>query len=183
MKRILKALLAFAIFSISSTAFAKDFDWSQSWCNYGGNIKQGDFLLNANVGIPYDVFNQSWFIPSFQVEFNYAQPIWKLPFTFGGYAGMYGFGKNVNGYKASTFNMYTGFQIAYHVMLPPEKLDTYLVQRMGLGIALYGQDNSGSQIFFDGGFALGASWFFTDKLAATLELGYPRNTLGILFKF
>ena len=45
-KRSLIALLV--VLLSGATLSAKSFDWSKCWCNYGGNIKEGDFIVNVD---------------------------------------------------------------------------------------------------------------------------------------
>ena len=48
MKKI--TLLAAIMVLFCGTALsAKSFDWSECWCNYGGGIKKGDFIVNVDV--------------------------------------------------------------------------------------------------------------------------------------
>ena len=41
-----KVLAVLAALFCCTTAYAKDFDWSQCWCNYGGGIEKGDFIVS-----------------------------------------------------------------------------------------------------------------------------------------
>lgn len=160
MKKLKAILLGFAL-CMAAPLVAEDFDWSQFWCNYGAGIEKGDMLLSADVGI-------GWlsFYPTVYVDFEIAQPIWKLPFTFGGYASVRPFGG---------FGLSVGGSAAYHVMLPPKNLDVYLGLKIGIDIL--------PTIWFTPGFNIGASWYFTDKIGVNLELGYPGTRAGVIFKF
>ena len=120
---------------------AKEFDWSQCWCNYGGGIKQGDFIVNTDLGLFYEDLDYNyidgfWFMPPIMVEVQYAQPIWKLPFTFGGYAGLHGWGVKNSYTKGSYFVLFFGGEAAYHIQMPPKGLDLYAVTRFGVNIPL-----------------------------------------------
>ena len=164
---------------------AKDFDWSECWCNYGGGIKQGDFLVNVDAGLMYtDLayigYNDFWFLPPVLVEVQYAQPIWKLPFTFGGYAGFHGFNY---GNDYSYWGVFFGGEIEYHVMLPPEELDVYAATRIGGSIPFVKNGTFSLADYYHAGGAIGANWFFNKGFGVNLEFGYPFTKFGVTFKF
>jgi hypothetical protein len=146
-----RSLIAALIVLLCGTSLsAKSFDWSQCWCNYGGGIEKGDFIVNVDAGLlysdfVYNVYDGYWCLPPIMVEVQYAQPIWKLPFTFGGYAGIHAYGYKyldhydiVNRhyvYETDTYwGLFFGGEAAYHVQLPPESLDVYAVTRIGANI-------------------------------------------------
>ena len=167
---------------------AKDFDWSQSWCNYGGGIKEGDFLVTVDAGIDFTDFaylsnTNGWFMPPVMVEVQYAKKIWKLPFTFGGYAGVSGYGWRGTGYSDYWWNIFFGAEAAYHAKLPAEKLDVYIVTRIGGNVPItnWRTTYAGDYILF--GEAIGLNWFFSDKVGLNAELGYPFTKVGVTFKF
>ncbi len=199
MSKKIKALLVAFVLLCSSSAFADDFDWSQCWCNYGGGIKEGDFIVNVDAGLYYTdlvyaTYNGYWILPPVMVEVQYAKPIWKLPFTFGGYAGVRAYGYNNRYYNQSTgqyidqvysrWNVFAGAEAAYHIMLPPDGLDVYAVNRIGFNIPF--ANVSTNFIFldvFDIDFAIGANWFFNDFFGLNLEFGAPISKFGVTFKF
>ncbi len=176
---------------------ADDFDWSQCWCNYGGGIEKGDFIINADVGFMYEDFsvisNGFWLLPPVIVDVQYAQPIWKLPFTFGGFAGVNGHGYRYYDYYDYVNNVYVygtrywwniffGAEAAYHAKLPVDTLDVYIITRLGVNIPITnGYTYFGDYILF--GEAIGINWFFTDKVALNTEIGYPFTKVGATFKF
>ncbi len=196
MKKI--KLLAILMVLFCGTALsAKSFDWSECWCNYGGGIEKGDFIINVDTGLFYNDFvyagyNNYWFIPPVMVEVQYAQPIWKLPFTFGGYAGFHAYGfeffdgydsKGDSIYKETTFwGVFFGAEAAYHIQLPPEGLDLYAVTRIGGNVPIVKPRHWISD-YFHVGEAIGANWFFGDTFGVNLEVGYPFTKLGATFKF
>ena len=187
MKKFTLVAALLVLFCGTSLA-AKDFDWSQCWCNYGGGIKQGDFIINADIGLLYDDFALSgydgyWFCPPIMAEVQYAQPIWKLPFTFGGYAGIHGWGYKNSYYKATFMALFFGGEAAYHVQLPPKGLDLYLITRIGANIPLKNDYYAYYSGYFQFGEAIGANWFFGDVFGVNFELGYPFTKLGVTFKF
>lgn len=186
--RKIKGLLAAIILICSASLFADDFDWSKCWCNYGAGIEQGDMLLSVDGGINFTSLANAtntnfWFTPSAVVDFQIVQPIWVLPFSFGGYLGYdaYGYRYDVYGSEVtySVNNIYVGGTIAYHVMLPVDKLDVYATTKLGARVAIA---NSGYGTF-DFGTTLGASWYLTDLIGLNVEFGIPVSKFGVVFKF
>lgn len=179
---------------------AKSFDWSQCWCNYGGGIEKGDFIVNVDMGLWYadlvynGLYDDYWFIPPVMVEVQYAQPIWKLPFTFGGYAGIHAYGyKYIDHYDnrlnavydtATYWGVFFGGEAAYHVQLPPEGLDVYLATRIGGNVPVVKPTTSTWVAdYFQFGEAIGANWFFGKTFGLNLEFGYPFTKFGVTLKF
>ena len=67
MKKISLIAVLLVLFC-GTTLSAKDFDWSECWCNYGGGVEQGDIIVNVGGGLYYSDFsyaanNDFWFIP------------------------------------------------------------------------------------------------------------------------
>ena len=182
MRKSAKGLLAGLVLLFAAPLSAGDFDWSQFWCNYGGGIEKGDLIVNVDLGLEFGLLGWigggGWFIPPVMAELQVAQPIWKLPFTFGGYAGISGFGWD----KYGIFIVKFGGEAAYHVMLPPEKLDVYLSLKLGGDIYL-GEFVGFSPFNFTFGGSLGATWYFTDLIGVNLEVGYPMIKAGVSLKF
>ncbi len=179
---------------------AKSFDWSECWCNYGGGIDKGNFIVNVDGGLYFSDFTYAglyedfWFMPPVMVEVQYAQPIWKLPFTFGGYAGIRGYGYTYLDHydnhfnkvyaKANYWSLFFGGEAAYHVQLPPEALDVYVVTRIGGNIPFVKPGHSAwVPDYFQVGEAIGANWFFGDNFGVNAEFGYPFSKIGVTFKF
>ncbi len=196
-----RSLIAALIVLLCGTSLsAKSFDWSQCWCNYGGGIEKGDFIVNVDAGLLYSDFVYTgydgyWCLPPIMVEVQYAQPIWKLPFTFGGYAGIHAYGYKyldhydiVNRhyvYETDTYwGLFFGGEAAYHVQLPPESLDVYAVTRIGANIPVVKPKSSvWVPDYFQFGEAIGANWFFSKSFGLNLELGYPFTKFGVTLKF
>lgn len=201
MRKSLKAFFAAFILAFAVPASVSAFEWSECWCNYGGGIEKHDFIINVDGGIWYDVFgysqfNDFWFIPPVMVDVQFAQPIWKLPFTFGGYAGFrsYGYsyidhhewidGKYTPIYHSTSFwGMFVGAESAYHIQLPPEHLDVYVITRLGATIPFITSRYWDASECFNAGGALGANWFFNDVIGVNLEFGYPMTKFGLTLKF
>lgn len=195
MKKI-KCLLISLIMLASSSLFAKDFDWSQCWCNYGAGIKPGTMSIDFAMGINDDFFDTlefdgAWCIPYLDASFDVALPIWKLPLTWGGFVGTNFGGAKGENYKTSFFFINFGGQIKYHVMLPIEKLDVYAGFRLGVNLA-YQRNNvynvgvskswSGSGFYYTS--FLGAHYYINDTFGFVLEFGYPVwAKTGVSIKF
>ena len=130
-------------------------------------------------------------MPPVMVEVQYAKKIWKLPFTFGGFAGVSGHGYQDWYYdnswnrvyvKYHWWNIFFGAEAAYHAKLPVDTLDVYVVTRLGANIPVTnGYTYFGDYILF--GEAIGMNWFFSDKVGLNAEIGYPFTKVGATFKF
>lgn len=183
----IKTLIASLILLCGSSLFAADFDWSQCWCNYGAGIEKGDKLLSLDAGFPWDYFDAfnagGWAIPTVAVDFQVACPVWKLPFTFGGY-GYFDL-QHYDVYNTSYTFMGLSFGgcATYHVQMPPKNLDLYSGLKAGIHVDFSDFYTHNYLINFDWGYNIGASWFFTDDFGVNLELGYPINKFGVVFKF
>ncbi len=192
-------LIAVLLFLFCGTALsAKDFDWSECWCNYGGGIEKGDFIINVDGGLyfndfVYRAYDDYWFFPPVMVEVQYAQPIWKLPFTFGGYAGFHGYSYKYDSWDAtkgryekketSYWGVFFGGEAAYHIQLPPKGLDVYAVTRIGGNVPIIKPTAHWVTEYFHVGEAIGANWFFGDFFGVNLKFGYPFSKIGVTFKF
>ncbi len=177
---------------------AKDFDWSECWCNYGGGIEKGDFLVNVSGGllfndIVYMGHDDFWLFPPVMLEVQFAQPVWKLPFTFGGYAGFHGYGYKVLSHydnhlnpvydKKSCWAVFFGGEAAYHIQLPVETLDVYAAARVGGNIPFIRPGTLLFLDYFNIGGAIGANWYFAKAFGVNVEIGYPFAKAGVTFKF
>ena len=186
-------LAALMVLFCGANLSAKSFDWSKCWCNYGADIKEGDFIVNVDGGLWYSDFGYSvhdgfWFIPPVMAEVQYAMKIWELPFTFGGYAGMRGYGysyKNAENEDVSAkyFGVFFGGEASYHIQLPPEGLDLYATTRIGTNIPFVKPGKYWDPEFVQFGQAFGANWFFNDTVGINLEFGFPFSKFGVALKF
>ncbi|MBR2107291.1 MAG: hypothetical protein IJ937_08490 [Treponema sp.] len=177
----LKGLFAALIMLCSTSAFAGDFDWSQSWCNYGGGIEKGDVIVDVAVGLNgnfFNAFNGGWGIPYLHASFDVAAPIWKLPFTFGGSVGA-----NISGWDSYVVtDMNVAAHAKYHIMLPVENLDVYVGVRLGANLGFSNVWDPYFGFYFDG--FLGAHYFLNDNFGFIAEFGYPVwLKAGVTFKF
>ena len=173
-----KFLAVFAALFVFGTAGSFAFDWSQCWCNSGGGIEQGDFILHVDTGLgKWMGQDRDWAVPYVEVGLNYAGFIWKLPFTFGGYVG-----SDVRGYHDDLFaRLFTGGDIAYHIQLPPEIIDLYAGNRVGVVIYMGDYDHNWDWTF---DFYAGANFFFTDSFGLNVEAGsFNWLRAGLSFKF
>jgi len=190
MKKTFKALVAVMFMLMVAPLAAKDFDWSQCWCNYGGGIEKGDLIVNIDGGLYFTDFaylatyDGAWFIPPVMVEVQFAQPIWKLPFTFGGYAGLRAYGyRDANDEAHSYWATFFGAEAAYHIMLPPENLDVYAITRIGGNIPFVAPDDVTPFDYFNVMAGLGAYWYFSKSFGLNLEFGAPMSKFGVSLKF
>lgn len=189
MKKSLKAVvIAIAMLFTANVYAESDFDWSQCWCNYGAGIKEGDKILSVDGGIDFGFFNlvgnHYWSVPAVVADFEVAKKIWKLPFTFGGYAGFKAWGWKNDNASWSCSNIYAGGSATYHIMLPPEKLDVYGSLKTGFVIHTYSDGAvSGNPFNLDFATNIGASYYFSDNFGVNLEFGYPFQKFGLQFKF
>lgn len=190
-----KGLFLAIMMLFSTSAFAADFDWSQCWCNYGAGIKPGTMTADISFGINDNFFdpfelNKGWALPYMEAAFDVALPIWKLPFSWGGF-----FGTNIGGSKDdycnySMFFMNFGGQVRYHVLLPVDNLDVYAGVRLGAKVAVSKTDENGkvSKDYAGSGFYwstfLGAHYYLNKTFGFVLEFGHPVWVkTGISLKF
>lgn len=189
------------ICAIGAAAAADDFDWSECWKNYGGGVEEGNFIINAGLGLSSYVFYDSsndmdWRTPYFEVSAEYTKKIWVLPFGFGGYFGYSGYGAkgDAGNYDWSVSKNYINFGalVNYHVQLPIEKLDVYTGIRTGVQLRVENyktnipteNDDSDTTGYFDLNYRIGATYYFTDLIGANLETGYPVYLkASVSFKF
>ena len=184
-----KSLFAFALLFALGTAGVSAFDWSQSWCNYGGGVKKGDLILQVDSGLGGWLLEENygyerWTIPYTEAEVSYAGFIGKLPFAFGGFVGLDGHGYRYSSHEVDIRRFYTvcaGGDIAYHFQLPPKIIDMYVGARAGFKLRL-GDYEDHFRFLIDP--HVGANFFFSDFFGLNVEAGYE-NWLraGLSFKF
>ena len=181
-----KLFAVLLVLLLGSTLSAKSFDWSECWCNYGAGVEEGDFIINVDTGLYYTdmvyrQYDNFWFVPPVVVDVQYAKKIWKLPFTFGGYAGIHGYGfeydhwDNVD-YRwekraTSSWGLFVGAEAAYHVKMPVEILDLYVASKMGFNIPFSKPDAYWVSDYFHFDEAIGANFFFTKNVGLNVEIG------------
>ena len=175
-------------------------DWKEygAGIKEGDFIVHGDIGVTAHSeALPYD---GSLKVPYLEASVEYTKKLGGLPLGFGGFIGYAQDGMDESQswaggkYKwEGTMNyINVGALLNYHVQLPVEKLDVYAGFRLGLEFYnwkvdykvttddIYGyggtsskssSDSSGTNFY--GGLNLGAQYFFTEKFAANVEVGYP----------
>lgn len=188
MKKILTGILVSAIMLFTSTAFAEEFDWSQSWCNYGAGLKAKSIIVDFDIGASDMLFTNFrwgagyWAIPYTEVAIDVAVPIWKLPFSFGGYVGIDSWGNNGKDNFYTSVVIHTGAEVKYHVMMPVENLDLYAGIKMG-GVIAIGEYATVPSIF-DFNTIIGANYYFSENFGANAEFGVPTwLKVGFSYKF
>ncbi|MCL2070242.1 MAG: hypothetical protein FWH19_04575 [Treponema sp.] len=188
MKRFVLILLVFVLASASAFAF----DIMQ----YPPTVESGDFLLNAGVG--FGSFGAtSWHvkIPPIAVSLEYCLDT-AAPISVGGMVSFLQYGWDYLGGQESwthTFIIFAG-RANWHWNFDVDWLDFYT--GLSLGYQYFNAEYSGpDQLWLDrfydwnyGGFywagQLGARFFFSQKIGAVAEFGYPMLLkAGITFKF
>lgn len=181
----LKGLLVAVMMLCSTSVFAKDFDWSQCWCNYGAGIEKGDMIVDVAVGLNDSFFYgfgvDRWSIPYVDAAFDVALPIWKLPFSWGGFVGTNFSGANGKGWSSSMWYFNFGGQVKYHILLPVDNLDVYAGVRLGANLVTSthhdeianktATDLSGSHFYWSG--FLGAHYYLNKTFGFVAEFGHP----------
>lgn len=169
------------LFIVCSSTFA--FDGNTFWKEYGGGLKNGDSLVHVGVGLNTGIFGGDfkYVIPPINASYERMVHINDtLPFSFGGFASVYGWGIEMpDGYDYTTMSFkyktisFTNIGAAatakYHFNFGIKNLDVYAGFMAGVSIVF--ADTTGAGFLW--GTNLGATWFFTDKIAASVDLGYP----------
>lgn len=192
----MKKLMAIAIAMFTLVASVSAYEWKDSWQNYGGGIKEHQFIVNAGAGINSALFDgHDLVFPPIELSVEFTQKIWVLPFGFGGFfAYDASFDeKTVNGgkYEEAINNLYFGGLIKYHAQLPIENLDVYARTYLGAKVHMWEEDykysdkkSSDTVTSFYTEWGIGATWYFSDLFGVNVELGYPTIVkAGVSFKF
>lgn len=192
----MKKLMAIAIAMFTLVASVSAYEWKDSWQNYGGGIKEHQFIVNAGAGINSTMFEgHTATFPPVEVSVEFTQKIWVLPFGFGGFFAYDGYldKETVEGYEyaEAVNNLYFGGLIKYHVQLPVENLDVYARTYLGAKVHMWEADNnytnkksSDPKTYFYSEWGLGATWYFSDLFGVNVELGYPTIVkAGVSLKF
>lgn len=170
---------------------AMDFDWQ----NYASCIEPGNILTNVGVGFGTPVAGDVK-IPPIQASVEYVIPIAGFPTSFGGLIGI------TTSELDTVYSKYTytgiafGGRASWHFDLDIDKLDTYSSLALGYfsfsmkddpkpGYEGYGDFSMDySQFYY--GFNVGARYFFTPMIGASVEVGYSALSYiaaGITLKF
>lgn len=192
----MKKLMAIAIAMFTLVASVSAYEWKDSWQNYGGGIKEHQFIVNAGAGINSALFDGHDIVfPPVELSVEFTQKIWVLPFGFGGFFAYDGsFDKKTVEdweYEEAVNNLYFGGLIKYHAQLPIENLDVYARTYLGAKVHMWEADNnynykksSDTVTSFYSEWGIGATWYFSDLFGVNVELGYPTIVkAGVSFKF
>lgn len=192
----MKKLMAIAIAMFTLVASVSAYEWKDSWQNYGGGIKEHQFIVNAGAGINSALFDgHDLVFPPVELSVEFTQKIWVLPFGFGGFFAYDGSfdKKTVNGgdHEEAINNLYFGGLIKYHAQLPIENLDVYARTYLGAKVRMWEEyyeysdkKSSDTVTSFYTEWGIGATWYFSDFFGVNVELGYPTIVkAGVSFKF
>lgn len=192
----MKKLVAIAVALFTMVASVSAYEWKDCWQNYGGGIKENQFIVNVGAGINSAMFDgHDFFCPPIEASVEYTKKIWVLPFGFGGFFAYDGYldkwTQNYVEYAVAENNLYFGGLIKYHAQLPVENLDVYARTYLGAKVNMWEVDNnyddkksSDTKTYFYSEWGLGATWYFSDFFGVNVELGYPTIVkAGVSLKF
>lgn len=192
----MKKLMAIAIAMFTLVASVSAYEWKDSWQNYGGGIKEHQFIVNAGAGINSALFDgHDLVLPPLELSVEFTQKIWVLPFGFGGFFGVDSckdtWKESGFTYSEAATNLYFGGLIKYHAQLPIENLDVYARTYLGAKVHMweayseyYDKKSSDTVTSFYTEWGIGATWYFSDFFGVNVELGYPTIVkAGVSFKF
>lgn len=192
----MKKLMAIAIAMFTLVASVSAYEWKDSWQNYGGGIKEHQFIVNAGAGINSALFDgHDLVFPPIELSVEFTQKIWVLPFGFGGFFAYDGYSDKWEQYgveyAVAENNLYFGGLIKYHAQLPVENLDVYARTYLGAKVNMWESVNnvddkksSDTKTYFYSEWGIGATWYFSDLFGVNVELGYPTIVkAGVSFKF
>ena len=199
MKKIISLCI---FFTVISTAFAekKSFDVKEIFTTFGGTVQSKDIIVNGGIGIDSTVIGDiSYYIPLMGVSAEYTLQCGPCPLGFGLFTNYAGSkessfytdsltGKAGNRIIEYNNNIAIGALVNYHFNLPVKHLDVYAGPRAGVklniiassdrhadartGKIVTDKDTELKTSLYIGG-TLGASWYFTEKIGANIEAGYP----------
>ena len=192
----MKKLVAIAVALFTMVASVSAYEWKDCWQNYGGGIKENQFIVNVGAGINSNMFKgYTSVFPPIEVSVEYTKKIWVLPFGFGGFFAYDGYldkwTQNSVEYAVAENNLYFGGLIKYHAQLPVENLDVYARTYLGAKVNMLESVNNledkksePPKTYFYSEWGLGATWYFSDFFGVNVELGYPTIIkAGVSLKF
>jgi hypothetical protein len=192
----MKKLVAIAVALFTMVASVSAYEWKDCWQNYGGGIKENQFIVNVGAGINSNMFKgYTSVFPPIEVSVEYTKKIWVLPFGFGGFFAYDGYldkwTQNYVEYAVAENNLYFGGLIKYHAQLPVENLDVYARTYLGAKVNMWESVNNVEdkkseppKTYFYSEWGLGATWYFSDFFGVNVELGYPTIVkAGVSLKF
>ncbi|MDR1804398.1 MAG: SH3 domain-containing protein [Treponema sp.] len=175
MKKLLLVLLVLAV--VGGSAFAFDPLSYPPALGGGGNV-----LLDAGVGYWYGVSGYGIGIPPLFVHVEYALPV-EVPISVGGGISFFRLSSRYDYYSitwinpAARANWHWGFDVSW--------LDLYTGISLGWSIVSYGGYDIGYGAAMGGfgfGGQVGAHFYFSERVGAMIEAGYPYSKVGIAFK-
>lgn len=198
MKKLISVLL---FLSVIPFAFSQSEDSSKSgvkeiFTTFGGTVKSKNIIVKGGIGLDTNMIERDgYFIPCVGLSGEYTLQCGPVPLGFGLFAEYSGRSNysyySLNGYNSNRkteYNNYLacGVFVNYHVNIPVKNLDLYLGPKVGVNIDFIqtkntyiqggrwqeSKENSTDFALYLGG-TLGASWYFTEKIGANLEVGYP----------
>ena len=192
----MKKLVAIAVALFTMVASVSAYEWKDCWQNYGGGIKENQFIVNVGAGINSNMFKgYTSVFPPIEASVEYTKKIWVLPFGFGGFFAYDGYldkwTQNSVEYAVAENNLYFGGLIKYHAQLPVENLDVYARTYLGAKVNMLESVNNledkksePPKTYFYSEWGLGATWYFSDFFGVNVELGYPTIVkAGVSLKF
>ena len=192
----MKKLVAIAVALFTMVASVSAYEWKDCWQNYGGGIKENQFIVNVGAGINSNMFKgYTSVFPPIEASVEYTKKIWVLPFGFGGFFAYDGYldkwTQNSVEYAVAENNLYFGGLIKYHAQLPVENLDVYARTYLGAKVNMLESVNNledkksePPKTYFYSEWGLGATWYFSDFFGVNVELGYPTIIkAGVSLKF
>ena len=174
-------ILAVAVTAAFSAPKKKNRDWYNS---YGRQVREGNILLNAGVGLDGQIGedNLHSYIPPLELSVEYVYPLADLPFGFGAFVGYSSYGTKWSllgtTSEVDTSDFYTGVMVNYHFNLVDE-LDLYGSVKTGLEIETIKEKTTGipdsteRSGWFYYGMAAGATYYFNDTFGVNAEVGFP----------
>lgn len=167
-------------------------------------FQKGTNVVSAGIGLGSSILSYSGTSQTPAISLQYERGVWDVGgpgvISLGGYAGFKGY-KYSGKYGSYNFEQkwnYTviGVRSAYHYNgLKADKVDLYGGVMLSYNILKYSYtDNSGQGVYSGAGsygsaagfsIYIGGRYFFTDNLAAFMELGYgvAYLNLGVALKF
>ena len=192
----MKKLVVIAVALFTMVASVSAYEWKDCWQNYGGGIKENQFIVNVGAGINSNMFKgYTSVFPPIEASVEYTKKIWVLPFGFGGFFAYDGYldkwTQNSVEYAVAENNLYFGGLIKYHAQLPVENLDVYARTYLGAKVNMLESVNNledkksePPKTYFYSEWGLGATWYFSDFFGVNVELGYPTIVkAGVSLKF
>lgn len=192
----MKKLVAIAVALFTMVASVSAYEWKDCWQNYGGGIKENQFIVNVGAGINSNMFKgYTSVFPPIEASVEYTKKIWVLPFGFGGFFAYDGYvdkwKSDGSDFAVAENNLYFGGLIKYHAQLPVDNLDVYARTYLGAKVNmwesannLYNTKSESTKTYFYSEWGLGATWYFSDFFGVNVELGYPTIIkAGVSLKF